>query len=193
MNILYLGYAQMNRVVQHIGKNDPVYVLPEGYKLTSAFIEQRKIDWIVSYGYRSIIKRAELEAVHGKAINLHISMLPWNRGAHPNIWSFVDNTPSGVTIHQIDKGIDTGDIYAQRSVEYHESDTLSRTYWRLRDTIETLFVESWEGIRDGKITAKPQAGNGSFHRMSELERLRPALVNGYDTTIAELRSGMMNA
>ena len=38
---------------------------------------------------------------------MHISYLPFNRGAHPNYWSFKDNSPKGVTIHFIDNGIDT--------------------------------------------------------------------------------------
>ena len=38
------------------------------------------------------------------------------QGAHPNFWSFYDNTPSGVTIHLIDAGIDTGDVLYQKKL-----------------------------------------------------------------------------
>ncbi|MEM9666371.1 MAG: formyltransferase family protein, partial [Bacteroidota bacterium] len=46
-------------------------------------------------------------------VNLHPGLLPYNRGAYPNVWSLVDQTPAGVTLHQIDAGIDTGPVLAQ--------------------------------------------------------------------------------
>ena len=47
-----------------------------------------------------------------------MSYLPYNRGAHPNFWSFVNNTVKGVTIHEIDQGIDTGKIILQKSIKF---------------------------------------------------------------------------
>ncbi len=55
-------------------------------------------------------------------INLHISFLPWNRGAHPNFWSFYDDTPKGVTIHLIDEGIDTGAIIYQKEITFDRNE-----------------------------------------------------------------------
>ncbi len=40
--------------------------------------------------------------------------LPFNRGAHPNFWSFMEKTPSGVTMHEINSGIDKGKIIVQK-------------------------------------------------------------------------------
>ena len=47
-----------------------------------------------------------------------MSYLPFNRGAHPNFWSFVDNTPSGVSIVEIDKGIDTGPVIYKKKIKF---------------------------------------------------------------------------
>ena len=44
-------------------------------------------------------------------VNLHISYLPFNRGSHPNYWSFVENTPKGVSIHEIDEQIEINSHY----------------------------------------------------------------------------------
>lgn len=57
---------------------------------------------IISYSYRYLIKKEIIDFMPTSIINLHISYLPWNRGANPNFWSFVDNTIKGVTIHEID-------------------------------------------------------------------------------------------
>ena len=53
-----------------------------------------------------------------KIINLHISYLPYNKGAHPNFWSFADNTPSGVTIHEVNENLDSGNIIFQKKIEF---------------------------------------------------------------------------
>ena len=74
--------------------------------------EINSFDTIISYGYRFKIDE-KLIKKNKNIINLHIYFLPFNRGAHPNFWSFIENTPSGVSIHKIDKGIDTGDIINQ--------------------------------------------------------------------------------
>ena len=80
-----------------------------------------------------------------QAINLHISYLPFNRGAHPNFWSFVDNSPKGVTIHEIDEGLDTGPIIHQKKLSFNikkkESDTFFKTYKILNNEIQKLFFK----------------------------------------------------
>ena len=60
-----------------------------------------------------------LDQINYRAINLHISYLPWNRGADPNLWSAV-GMPKGVTIHYINDGFDTGDILFQKAILFVE-------------------------------------------------------------------------
>ena len=83
-------------------------------KIDEEFVLKNKIDFIVSYGYRYILPYEVLRHFSGRAINLHISLLPYNRGADPNFWSFVDNTPKGVSIHYMDTGLDTGKVITQK-------------------------------------------------------------------------------
>ncbi|MCD8568399.1 MAG: formyl transferase, partial [Geovibrio sp.] len=82
-------------------------------------IEEIKPDLIISYSYRYIIGEDVISAMNGGIINLHISYLPWNKGADPNIWSFLENTPKGVTIHKIDEGLDTGEILVQEELVFN--------------------------------------------------------------------------
>lgn len=76
-------------------------------------------DYIVSFNYAYLINNDVIQYMQGNIINLHISYLPWNRGVSPNIWSFIDNTPIGVTIHQVDAGFDTGKIIEKESLRQH--------------------------------------------------------------------------
>ena len=63
------------------------------------FCLNNQIEFLVSYGYRHIISAAVLNHLSLKAVNLHISFLPYSRGSHPNFWSIAEGSPTGVTIH----------------------------------------------------------------------------------------------
>ena len=127
-----------------------------------------KFDLVVSYSYRYIIRPYILNDYKGRIINLHISYLPYNRGADPNIWSFILDTPKGVTIHHMDEGLDTGDIIAQKLVPMSADETLESSYFKLReamtDTLKTLILEEY--LVNGKIPAgtaqEPLASSSDF-------------------------------
>lgn len=117
---------------------------------------------IISYAYRHIIRSDVIEYMHGKIINLHCSFLPWNRGASPNVWSFLDNTPKGVTIHIVDKGLDTGDIIYQKECFFDASlETFESTYEKLQIEIMGLFKQNWNEIFNRNYTSFPQKGKGT--------------------------------
>ncbi|MCB9989382.1 MAG: formyl transferase [Rhodospirillales bacterium] len=147
-------------------------------KISPEFLKDNKIDLGISYGYRHILKKDVLDVC--PFINLHISYLPWNRGADPNIWSWVDDTPKGVTIHYIDEGIDTGDIIAQRETPMDKDETLATSYQKLQKDIEALFGEVWLSIYEGRAEARPQTREGSLHYSRDRDLIQPFLKNGYD-------------
>jgi methionyl-tRNA formyltransferase len=140
----------------------------------------------VSYGYQHILPKTVLDRFPDRAINLHIALLPWNRGSDPNFWSIVDGTPKGVTIHYLDEGIDTGDIIAQREVAFADDDTLRTSFEKLRRAIAALFREHWPDIRAGTCSRTSQQGRGSFHRAKEKDRLARLLTHGWDTPVARI-------
>jgi methionyl-tRNA formyltransferase len=142
-------------------------------------------DFVVSYGLRQIIKPPLLDRMRGRMVNIHIAMLPWNRGADPNFWSWIEGTPKGVSIHHIDAGIDTGLILAQRAVSFGAGETLATSYAKLKRAAAELFAESWPAIRAGKIGA-PQPAGGTFHRARERELIWAAFPLGYDTPVEDL-------
>lgn len=153
-------------------------------------------DYIVSYGYRHIIREPVLSAFKAKIVNLHISYLPWNRGADPNFWSWFDHTPKGVTIHRIDDGIDTGDIIAQVEMDWETGHfgTLALTYEDLHRRIVKLFASVWPKLRDNRMPpAYRQQGLGSFHQSSEIVPWFGALSKGWDTSVREVACLMSKA
>lgn len=184
MKILLLGPAREafesylrsmgDDVVQREDPLDPATLATEGW------------DWLVSFGYRHIIRREVLDLFPERIINLHISLLPWNRGADPNLWSFIEDTPKGVTIHLVDEGLDTGPILAQRRVDWQPGDTLATSYARLTASIESLFRELWPQLRSGGVQARPQPSGGSAHRLKDRLRVEHLLAQGWDTSVESL-------
>ena len=132
-------------------------------------------DFIVSFGNRSIVKDPMLSQNKDRIINIHIGFLPWNRGADPNFWSWFDDTPKGVTIHQIDEGIDTGGILVQEEIKkWRRDETLHSSWHLLMARAKALFESEWKNIRRGSLpTRKPDKGTGSYHRSADKERWLP--------------------
>jgi len=62
-----------------------------------------------------ILRKPLLEAIAGRAVNLHLGLSPYYRGSGTNFWPFVNNEPHlvGATIHWLDLGVDSGPIIAQ--------------------------------------------------------------------------------
>lgn len=156
--ILFLG--NKNNSVYHYLRSKYLVKATEN-KISPEYIS--KFDRVISYGYRHILTKSHIDKANHPIINLHISYLPWNKGADPNYWSWVENTPKGVTIHYIDEGIDTGDILIQAKVKMGLEETLASSYAKLKNIIENLFIENYEKIVLGDIKPFKQPPGGSIH------------------------------
>lgn len=152
------------------------------------FLRDAEVEFAISFRYRHIIKEPVIEYLQGRVINLHISFLPWNRGADPNLWSFLKDTPKGVSIHYVDEGLDTGDIIAQKEMEFDISkETLATTYEKLNREIIELFRQEWTNIAAGKAAKEKQPAGGSYHKLKDKERFKQLLAKkGWETPVKEL-------
>lgn len=146
------------------------------------------IDFVVSFGYRYIIPQQVIDYYREQMINIHISLLPWNRGADPNFWSWFDRTPKGVTIHAIDAGIDTGDILAQLEVlsRHNRPRTLRSTYIDMVNIAAGLFADTWPEIRKFHWDPIKVLMDGSYHRASDKDRWMAKLPLGWDTPVRDV-------
>lgn len=148
------------------------------------FCIDNQIEFIVSYGYRHIISASVLDNFPLKAINLHISFLPYSRGAHPNFWSIAEGSPTGVTIHFLDNGLDTGNILFQREVDIdHDTHTFNTSYQLLRRELERLFLINWVYIRRSECKGWCQQGEPTYHRSAEIEQWSDCLPQMWNTPI----------
>jgi methionyl-tRNA formyltransferase len=178
-NLLFLGPAD-SPVLAHLrAGEDTVHATSRPLLWIDPRV--RRADFLISHLYLHRVRPWALKRFPRRAVNLHNSLLPHNRGWHAVHWSVIDGTPSGVTIHHMDEHFDTGDIVAQREVPLGDDLTL-RAAWRLlQDELLSLFAEEWPAIRQGECSATPQAPGGSYHRKTDL------VTPDWVTTVGDLR------
>lgn len=147
-------------------------------------LQANRYDHLVSFGYRHRVLEHVLEVIPGAKVNVHLGYLPWNRGAHPNLWSWIDDTPKGVTIHEMTPALDRGPIIVQERVDLSLDHTLASSYQQLRAVGLNLLSLWWPRIREGLYTTYPQRGRGTYHSQREsLDMIRRLLHESADYTV----------
>lgn len=129
------------------------------------------LDLVVLAWWPHIIKQPLLGAARKGFLNMHPSLLPYNRGKHYYFWSIVEDTPHGVTLHLIDEGIDSGGIAFQKRLDVGWTDT-GRS---LRDSgmsaLIDLFRDNFDQIVSCEFDTTPvDTSQGTFHWGRELEQ-----------------------
>ena len=94
----------------------------------------------IFFGY--ILTRECLDIFPKGCVNIHPAYLPWNRGADPSIWSIVEGTPAGATVHYLDEGVDTGDIIAQKKISISTEDTRESLLRNLEEIGRDLLLDT---------------------------------------------------
>lgn len=85
--------------------------------MASQFLQQFEIEILFSINYLFLISKDILDNVKKYSFNIHGSLLPKYRGRTPHVWSIINNeSETGLTVHLIDEGCDTGDIVLQKKV-----------------------------------------------------------------------------
>lgn len=135
-------------------------------------IKALKADIALSIFFDYIFKDSFIGLFKNGVINLHPSYLPYNRGQYPNVWSIIENTPAGVTLHYVDSGIDTGNVIAQQQIPVSAIDTGETLYRKLEEACLNLFIENWPLIKEGKSPNFPQIeGVGTYHRTRDVDEI----------------------
>ena len=94
---------------------------------------------------------------HG-AINLHVSLLPKYRGAAPIQWALMNgDTETGVTIFQINRKVDTGDILVQKKFPIYQDDNMLTLGTRLCNSGAEIMIDAIGKIEEGSIGILKQA------------------------------------
>ncbi len=127
---------------------------PEKIKTTEAVEELKKYeaDLFVVAAFGQILSKEILEMPKYGCVNIHASLLPKYRGAAPIQWSIIDGEKeTGVTIMQMDEGLDTGDILTQKIVPIDDEDTGESLFDKLCEAGSELLLATIPQIEAGTL------------------------------------------
>ena len=140
---------------------------PRGLRLDSRWAEDAEaaktalealdLDVLVVAAYGLILPEWVLKLPRHGCLNIHASLLPRWRGAAPIQRAIqAGDTATGITIMQMDAGLDTGDMLLKETVPISEEDTAETLHDRLAAVGGALIVQAIDQLETGSLTATPQ-------------------------------------
>jgi len=120
-------------------------------------LERKKIDYIILAGFMKILSPSFVKAYRFRILNIHPALLPNFPGAHAiqDAWEAKVKT-TGVTVHFVDEGVDTGPVILQRKIPVEATDTLETVEKKIHAVEYELYPEAINLVLKGK--AKPSSG-----------------------------------
>ena len=114
-------------------------------------------DLFVVAAFGQILSKEILDMPKYGCVNIHASLLPKYRGAAPIQWAILDGEKeTGVTIMQMNEGLDTGDMLTKVIVPIEDTDTGESLFDKLAEAGAKLLIETIPQIEAGSVKPKPQ-------------------------------------
>lgn len=118
---------------------------------------QYKCDLFVSMSFNQIFKLEIINLPQHKTINCHAGKLPFYRGRNILNWVLInDEREFGITVHYVDKGIDTGDIILQQVYPIDDSDTYQTLLEKAHHECAHLLYQAISQIQNGQVRITKQ-------------------------------------
>lgn len=139
---------------------------PKRIKTPEAIEELKKYeaDIYVVAAFGQIVSQEILDIPKYGCVNIHASLLPEYRGAAPINWCIIDGKKeTGVTIMQMDIGVDTGDMLSKVIVPIDEKENAGTLFDKLSEAGAKLIVETLPKIEAGEIIPEKQDESKATH------------------------------
>ena len=128
------------------------------------FLRNYEADIFVVAAFGQILPKSILDMPKYGCINVHASLLPKYRGAAPIQWAVINGDPvTGVTIQQMDIGVDTGDIIVTKELAIAEDETGGGLFDKLAVVGAEACLEAMDQIANGTATRTPQNHEEATH------------------------------
>lgn len=118
-------------------------------------LERKKVDYILLAGFMRILSPSFVKAYQGRILNIHPALLPKFPGSHAikEAWE-AKAAVTGVTVHFVDEGVDTGPIILQREVRIEPTDTLESLEKKIHEVEYEIYPEALRLVLEGKVQLK---------------------------------------
>ncbi len=145
----------------------------DGPRVTEAILAEQP-DAVIVVAFGHILKQPLLSAPPLGCVNVHASLLPRWRGVSPIQYAILHGDAwTGVTVMQMDAGVDTGPILSQRSVPIQPDETAGDLAARLSGQGADLLVHTLRRLEAGQITPEPQGDEGAVYAPKLTRSLAP--------------------
>jgi methionyl-tRNA formyltransferase len=149
-----------------------------------ARIVEYRPDALIVVAYGQILPSSLIGAPRLGTINVHASLLPRHRGPAPVEWAILSgDSETGVTIMQMDAGVDTGPIFSQERLSIKPDESAGQLERQLASLGAGLLVRTIEGLQSGRIKPTPQASDGVSYAprlKSENGKLDPTTMSAVE-------------
>ncbi|TMF11203.1 MAG: methionyl-tRNA formyltransferase [Chloroflexi bacterium] len=159
---------------------------PERIRTEEAQARIREVgaDLMVVVAYGQILPASLIDGPRLGTVNVHASLLPRHRGPAPIEWAILrGDSETGVTIMQMDIGVDTGPILAQERVPMASEEIAPRLEGRLANVGGRLLVRTLDDLVEGRVQPVPQPAVGVTYAprlRSEDGKLDPTTMTAED-------------
>ncbi len=157
----------------------------------TAYVCGLDMDLIVVAAFGQIVPSQVLAHPRYGCVNVHTSLLPAYRGAAPIQWAILDGCPvTGVSIMQMDEGLDTGDILAQKEVPIGPEETAEELTEKLAKQGAELLLDTIREIGKGTAirTAQPEQSTTAYAKMISKDMGRIRWEESADTILRKIRA-----
>jgi|ETNmetMinimDraft_2_1059921.scaffolds.fasta_scaffold38814_2 formyltetrahydrofolate-dependent phosphoribosylglycinamide formyltransferase len=122
------------------------------WRLNEAINEMGEVDVIATLGWMFILNPWFVQNWEGRIVNVHPALLPKHPGAHGIEDALgADDKETGMTIHIIDEGVDTGPILVQKNCSINLDDTVDSLKPRIQDLEKEWYPKTLQMIETGEI------------------------------------------
>lgn len=127
-------------------------------------IKSLNLDLIVCVNFDQILKKDIINLPTIGCINTHASLLPKYRGRAPLNWAMINGEKySGVTVHFIDEGIDTGDIILQEKIKIDEDDYICDLLNKVKNIYPKIVLNAIRALESSNLNLiKPDLSKGFY-------------------------------
>lgn len=144
-----------------------------------AAIRAASLDWLLIIGWSQIARPEVLGATRHGALGIHPTLLPVGRGRAAIPWAILLGLQeTGVTLFQLDEGVDTGPILAQQRVPIVPRETATTLYEKVRQAHRDLILRNWGAMESDALVPRSQTeelATSWAGRRPEDGRLDPAM------------------
>lgn len=154
----------------------------ESREHTAARLRGRHFAWLLNLWSAHILPPALLELADHR-LNIHPGYAPHCLGSDSATWAIRQGVTAGVSLLEMEPGIDRGGLFAQRVATPVFPETGAALFARLKETAIALFRDEWPDIHAGRRPVRPQEGAGSYHT-TKMTRADRCLDGACPTTVA---------